>query len=256
MTLLDALATISTSDRAQVEAKLQILRNHTGNSSQAVINLYLENRLLSGAWQALFSELLSVSFDPVMIRRAITNSFRRYVLQGPALVPPHPAVFGRAVTPIEFCQQLVSLGHYNSLSTAQRNLRMLIGRPRGVLVRRWRNFDLGRYLMWSTFSAGRPFDGLPDSAKVIRGLLGLKRRRGDLLLLEYTFPPGVVPRFPTVAEAYAGDEWFYYFRPALEGDPHGKTMPWEEYQHETPRPEVVHEVIKGTQLAAPLWKVS
>src|SRR5262249_46148874 len=134
-------------------------------------------------------------------------------------------------------------------------------KPQRVVVARWRNMPLGRYLMWSTFSlesnSGRPFDGMPNSADVVRGLLGLDHNeRGlPLLLFEYTLPMSVTLRFPTVAEAYAGDSFPYFFRPAPAGAPHGLIMSWPEYQDQSPRPEVVHEVISGGLLAAPLKEV-
>ena len=137
----------------------------------------------------------------------------------------------------------------------------MLSKAQDVVAQRWRNYEMGRYLMWSTFDAAtstaNPFEGISNTADAIAGLLGLDRneRGRPLLLLTYTLPASVAPRFPTVAEAYAGGVWPYFFRPASPGAPYGMTMPWPEYQHEAPRPEVVHEVIRGAQLAAPLRQV-
>ena len=98
---------------------------------------------------------------------------------------------------------------------------------------------------------------MPDSADGIRGLLGLDREEKGLRLLifEYKLPVHHSIHFPTVAEAYAKDVWPYFFRPAPPGAPYGMTLPWPEYSHEPPRPEVVHHVIRGIQLTAPLREV-
>jgi len=77
-----------------------------------------------------------------------------------------------------------------------------------------------------------------------------------LLLFEYEIPPRVVIRFPTVAEAYSGGAWPYFFRPAPRRSPYGMTMPWPEFERRQPRPEVVHEVIDMGFMTSPIRRVN
>jgi hypothetical protein len=129
------------------------------------------------------------------------------------------------------------------------------------VAKRCRNYALGKYLMWSTFAIEgdpqNPFEGIPASVEAIRGVLGLdpNERYKPLLLIIYTLPPDVVPLFPTIAEAYAGVLWNYFFTPAPTTAVCGLTLPWPEYANMPPRPEVVHKVILGEQLAAPIRRV-
>ena len=69
------------------------------------------------------------------------------------------------------------------------------------------------------------------------------------------FHPHVIARFPTVAEAYAGDKWNYFFTPAPCDALYGVTLPWWEYEGCSPRPEVVHEIIQGVCITAPILRV-
>ena len=93
---------------------------------------------------------------------------------------------------------------------------------------------------------------MPNDARDIRAQLGLdlgldQDERGDLLLFEYALPDGITARFPTIADAYAGDTWLWFFRPARRGEPYGKTLPWPGCPN-APCPELVHESIKGNTL--------
>jgi hypothetical protein len=257
MSLTEALAKLNPHDQRQIREKLLILATHSGIGRSAADNMYLESRLPEAAWDALFGALLSVGADPGEIRDAITNATRAWTLNGPAVAHAHPVTLGRAVTAVRFCQQqLVSSGRYSSISSARRALTYLLGKPPSSVARIWRSIDLGVYLMWSTFNSAfgsRPFDSLPPSATIIRGRIGLsKNQRGALLILEYTLPSHVSQRFPTIADAYAGTEWNYFFRPAPPTALYGLTMPWLEFELEEPCPEVVHKVVSTVQLSSPL----
>ncbi|HEY6329217.1 MAG TPA: hypothetical protein VI756_07760 [Blastocatellia bacterium] len=117
--------------------------------------------------------------------------------------------------------------------------------------------DLGRYLMWATFDlevdgepSGRdPFYSIPPDAASIAARLGLSHsyKGQDLFLLIYDLPGGTQAHYPTAAESYADNEWPFYFRPSREGDRFGSTMPWDGGLK--PCPELVHEVVKGTQIS-------
>jgi hypothetical protein len=261
MTFAEAIETLSVAERQHVEEKFQILAQHTGVCLQAVTNIHSESRLPLEAWTALFEVLLQVGSESGAIRAVMTECFRGCTLCGPEVTIPHPKVFGRAVTADEFFRLLHKLYYFDTVEDAAREVQRMLWEPKEVVVERWVDFDLGRYLMWSTFSPETdiedPFEGMPDSAEYIRGVLGLNRdeQGRQLLLLEYTLPADISPLFPTVAEAYAGDSWSYYFRPAQPDHLHGWTMPWDEYGSEKARPETVHKVIRGAQLNAPLRQV-
>ena len=112
------------------------------------------------------------------------------------------------------------------------------------------------YVMWATFDhenpGGDPFAQMPDEAHAIRAQLGLDPNdSGDMLLFVYTLPGGTPARFPTICDAYAGDAWLRYFRPALPSDTCGWTMTWDAGE-EPPCPEVVHEPVTGDTLTEPL----
>jgi len=260
VTLTAYLATRPAPDQQAVTARLTTLSTASGLGYQAVQNLWAESRLDALAWKDAVDALVAAPNDPAAIRSALTGSLRGRTLEGPSLPLPWPTLLGRAMTLKRFCQLLVTLGYYASVSTARRAVRNLVGRDAAVTANRWRNHELARHdrVMWGTFDAddpsSDPFGQLPPDADGIRGRLGLDRNeRGDpLLLLQHELPTGTEPRFPTVAEAYAADEWNYFFRLAPAGATSGLTMPWPECHDDPPCPEVVHEVIRGAQIRAPL----
>ncbi|HLG14949.1 MAG TPA: hypothetical protein VJH03_10670 [Blastocatellia bacterium] len=262
MTLSEALTKLSAADRAEVEAKLRGLAEQSALGNQALINFHSETRL-PDIWPEMLKTLLACPPDPVAIKGAVTQCFRRWTLRGPALPQPRPEVYGRAVSRDRLSTLLFKQQKYGSKQSARRAVRNMLSKERDVVVGRWRNFDLGQYHMWATYNstpgALGPFDGMPRSAEDIGGLLGLNRSERDqpLVLMEYGLPDQVLPQFPTIADAYSGDGWPYFFRPAPGEVPHGLTMPWPEYEsHEVgPRPEVVHHVIPGAQLTARLKEV-
>ncbi len=106
--------------------------------------------------------------------------------------------------------------------------------------------------MWATFNPadmlGDPFAAMPMEADGIRARLGLSRNEMglDILLFVYALPPGIEPLFPTMADAYAGQPWTWYFRPSLPGEAWGRTMTWEG--EEPSSPEVVHAPLTGAVL--------
>lgn len=258
--LTEVLTKRSDQQRQDVEAKLRILADQSATDRQGVLNFWNESRLPEGAWDDLIESLLQARHEPQSIRSAIRGTFRRWILHGPDTAHHSAPVFGRALTIEALAKTFYSLGYHGSINAALKDVTRMISKPVHVVRRRWRTRKLGLYVMWSTLnpSSASPFDGLPTSADRIRCILGLDRReRGQpLLLIEYVLPPNVEVRFPTVAEAYAGNEWLYYFRPSPEGEDHGWTMAWDECAHEPTRPEVVHEVVCGGQLSAPLREVS
>jgi hypothetical protein len=126
---------------------------------------------------------------------------------------------------------------------------------------------LGQHDMWSTFAeiaGARPFDGIdPKTAREIAARLGLfrpyKKRCGPFLLLEYELPRTCIARIPRVTEAYSGDTWVYYFRPASKADRdrgYGRTYVWDTHaDHAGGRPEIVHKPLNGNGLVNQIEEV-
>lgn len=264
MTFVEVLESLSYEDKEHIGKVLATFSSCTALCLRLRSNLDSESRLIDEAWKGLLGALLplKVEDDPSLVQKAIIESLRPWVLQGPQLIALRPTYLGRAVTIDYFCRFLVDSGHFGSIKSAKRNVRNLLLKPKEVTARRWQNYPLGKYLLWSTFSIEgnpqNPFDGLPSSADGIRGVLGLdpNEKGKALLLLAYTLPPSVVPLFPTIAEAYAGDRWNYFFTPAPKGATHGMTLPWPEYEDYAPRPEVVHKIVFGERLSSPIKRVS
>jgi hypothetical protein len=255
MTYEVAIKRFPLGERRRIEEKLRILVDSSELGLQARANLRLESRLSSDAWGSLFRALLAVEAEPQGIKVAMTQSLRPGTLQAPEVPLPRSVVLGRAVTVGRFYEMLVTLGYFATTGSAERAVGSLLWRFPEAVPGVWRRRELGRFVMWSTFHPDRtsgPFDDLPFAADTIRAYLGLAPadRGKPLLLLEYSLPPGLPARYPTVAEAYAGDEWSYFFRPSDASDPYGKTLPWPEPGGMTPRPEVVHGVIRGDRLIA------
>jgi hypothetical protein len=263
MTLLEALAFLPNKEKEHVETILATFANSTGLCLRARTNLGLESRLPHASWTSLFNVLLLTNLgdDITIIRKAITDGLRPWTLHGPPLTLFKPEYFGRAVSFDYFCRFLVDGGYFGSMQTAKRSIQNLLLKSQEVIATRLQNYPLGKYLMWSTFTIGNnqhdPFEGMPNSAEVIRGVLGLDPNERDkpLLLIVYTLPSDVTPLFPTVAEAYASVQWNYFFTPAPREAAYGLTLPWPQYEDYAPRPEIVHKVISGGRITTPIKKV-
>jgi hypothetical protein len=258
MVFAKALTTLPKDSRQKIADCLSVFGGSTALCYRARACLQCESRLPLEAWKSLFESLLAAGVgNPKTIQEAMVRAWRDWILKGPLVNAAGVYKFGRAVTLEYFCRLLVEEGYFPSVLIAKRNIKNLLMRPAEVVASRWRTLLMGRYLMWATFQAGKttdPFEELTGTADEIRGLLGLDRNEKGLplLLLVYTLGDRQAPRFPTVADAYAGDRWNYFFTPAPAGASSGMTLPWPEYEDRAPRPEVVHAVITGSQIISPL----
>lgn len=137
---------------------------------------------------------------------------------------------------------------------------------------------LGRYVMWSTFDpeAFGPDPFVPRASKLrdLVATLGLDSlilfgppSKDDVkplpepptcVLLSYTLPPSYKPHVPTVVEAYAGDGRMNYYFDVFGGDVDvnkrvfPRTLPVPSHQDSKGCPEVVHSVVFGDRLTAPI----
>lgn len=240
-----------------------LLRRVTGPQLQFVINLEAECRLCQDAWQEIHGVMMSGIRETAQLQQAFTTVFRNYLLKGDLVVLPPPAPLGRAVTKDSYIELLRDQFGFSSEDELEQFLDDLLGGAATTAsnCRRLRNRLLAQQgrIMWATVdllpdsvpSGQNPFANMPRDANSIRAQLGLisskEEKRKDLLLFVYNLPAGLMAYFPTIAEAYAGEDWLWYFRPATAIDTYGRTMPWPDTKH-PPSPEVVHEPITGNNL--------
>lgn len=137
---------------------------------------------------------------------------------------------------------------------------------------------LGRYVMWSTFDSAAfgpdPFVPRPSKLRDLVATLGLDSlilfgppsKNGvkrlpeppTCVLLSYTLPPSYKPHVPTVVEAYAGDGRMNYYFEVFGGEVNvnervfPRTLPVPSHQDSQGWPEVVHSVVFGDRLTAPI----
>lgn len=256
MKLADVLTTRSSTDQDLVKTKLRLLVH--GPQLQAHINIWSESRLSDGIWNDLIDRLVQVVATASEIEGAIRSWCRTpCTLQGSPVTTFKTIVHGHATTVRQLADKFKSAGIYGTSKAARSDIRAVLGRPLPWVRQHWETRDLGKHLMWSTFDGGGhgPFDFKPPphdkKADYVRGALGLPYDHvgKNILLLEYAIPSGIVPRIPTIADAYAGDALHYYFRPAPDNETlHGWTMPWNDPRAGPSRPEVVHTVISGQYL--------
>lgn len=239
----------------------RLLFADTQHHWQFIINFRAESRLPAEAWEAACRVILQRLTNPADLQRALTGVFRSHTLGGDSVCSPAPAPLGRAVTLPLFMMLLKEQNVFNSDSEAEQlrndlldpgaNADTVREALEGIFISRpgraaWATFDVGR----DRSPSGRdPFGSMALEADVIRARLGLSPNDmgKDLLLFVYELPSHMIARYPTMADAYAGDEWPYYFRPSPEGERWGMTMPWDGCGM-PPCPEVVHEAVNAACL--------
>lgn len=243
----------TSTERAIFDAKLLALAQGSALDRRAHINLGDETRVTEAAWNELIDSIVSTNADLAELRMSVRLWARNWLLKGDAARCGMRTIFGRATTIPALATILVNGGHFGSIAAATTHVQFMLSQKVDVIRANWKSYELGRHMMWATFAPGGgfPFDGFPTSCDQIRGLLGLSRSDigTPLLLLQYVITSPTTARFPTVADAYAGDHWAYYFQPAVETETnHGWTMTWDEYSGQPSRPEVVHDVVRGEVL--------
>ena len=253
-TLEEALDARTSGQRRKATQRLDHLYRSVGSDQQACINIWAECRLPTHAWGELIDTLVATPIQRAAIRTSLRQVMRNWTLRGPQV--RSASTLGHAVSQEALARRFEADG-YGSAAMAHSEIRFMRSVPLSVVRRYWSDRKLARYVMWSTFdsSGNAPFETAPATADGIRGVLGLSKedRHSPLLLLEYALPANLTARFPTIADAYAGDDWIYYFRPATPTEAkHGQTLPWVEYSDQGGRPETVHPPVKGKDLTAPI----
>jgi len=263
VTFVEFLESSSEGQRIEMTAHWQnccILLRLTGPQRQFVINFDAECRLGRKAWEGI-RIVVSTGFTVAKeLQKELAREFRKHLLASDAITLPVPAPLGRAVTKERYLEIMREQFGFNSqdeedqfvsdlfsnAATTESNRTLLRGK---LLARHGR-------VMWATFDVVNgtttgedPFAQIANDADGIRAQLGLDPNETglDLLLFVYRLPDDAIARFPTLAEAYAGDDWSWYFRPSGKDESWGLTMTWPSCQL-PPCPEIVHEPIKSDNL--------
>jgi hypothetical protein len=254
--------------RSAFGERMKALIGHSKSSKRAVSNLWRDARPTATAWRMIIRATLGASVDAAAIRQAVQTAIQRAFAAGlnspPASIPSPNAVLGRVIEEQDYIHRrfVVKSTTVPSSPGAQKALfrkvlTMTLNEQRDYLERS----PLGGMKMWSTFDTkGKgPFGGIPLDSSRLRAAFGLDEAldpSADVLLtFEYTLPAGVVPRIPTVFDAYAAEPWPAYFLPSLPPKKHGYTDPWQGFGLR-PRPEVVHETIHGDCLHEKINRVT
>ena len=258
---------LSAPEQDTVLKKLTMLRDDSAIGRRAVCNIQEESRLPQDAWNSLFRMLLAAPDDAKAMKRGIADCFCNFTLRGDPL-PTRPVRLGRTV---DFQRVVDWYADVRGIPEcrARQFFKSYFDKGANKPPRRWSDVPLARYLMWCMFHPSDtkcdPFEGMPSKAWDIRCQLGLSAPVDpdeEIVLFEYGLPHDVQIRFPTVADAYAGQGWAYHFQVAprenLASPPpaYGSTLPWKECEDKPGRPEAIHEVIRGSCLNAPLRLVS
>ncbi len=255
------LKKLNTSRREMIYTKLSEFSNHCPVVYQMIQNLYIESQLKMADWK----ELVFLLEQPGINRTTFKDVIKAFCRNNRSLVGKKAnvkgtMVFGRAVSfenlykmLRKYLNEKKSKNNFATRKEAKAYLRRLIGQSPAITPPKWKEFEIGRFLIWSTFKpkAGKPFgDPLPVAKNIICSL-GLPPQKSPIIVLEYHLPRGLKLRIPTICDAYSADQWLPYFRPALPGADYGKTMPTDTCPDKG-RPEIVHDVIKAENLVAPL----
>lgn len=209
-------------------------------------NFEVESRLPERAWSGVFV-VLKVEEEWSELRVQLMVVFRGFTLHGPEIATtPQPK--GRALDVGRLKTLLKQAGISSPIAQEQFINDVRAGHAPGIPYHQFLSTcPLGSHLIWSTFSeaGGDPFENVHD-AEVVRDRLGLMPPIGlddqELVLLVYYVPSDVLIRYPTIADAYAGEAWNPYFQCSNPSDSWGYTSGGH--------PEVVHDVVHGRHLVA------
>jgi hypothetical protein len=240
----DALATLGTSERAEVRRRLTLIARLGRTGSHVEQNLFTESRLPLASAVDILNSLLRSLCGRGELEYTYKTACHRHTLKGPRMGGRRPRVLGRAIARGRLEDLLVKSGVFASASSADIFFRRLRGMSLTKQRKRLRRIPLGRHVIWATFCGENrkvnPFSRLPNDAGQIQDSLGfpLESRGDDVFLFAYSAPRSVALLFPTVADA----EWNDVFCPAPD-DPsieYGLTRPSQEAPALACQPEVVH----------------
>lgn len=250
----EALKKQSSTEQADILKRVSLLDKSNAFDRQCRYNLYQEPRFPEEEWQKLFDEILCAGHSSLKdVRNRIRSFCRSHLLQGPVAKIPSSSKLARVTTLNSLTGILIKQFYCLTRSEAKACVRFALMNKDLRVIYPYRDWVLGRFLMWSTLSMANETVFPAPSLKTDRLLciLGLAPcSSGDLVLaMEFRLPSSEHPMIPRFHEAYAGDYWSYYFRPNL--DPNGKfgrTFPRPDCSGHSGRSEVVHKPITASNL--------
>jgi hypothetical protein len=258
MIFREVLVRISRDVQDRVRCRLGEIAGESQAAHSMVKNLFRETRLGTADWEALATGITEAPDGPDETARAIVRFCRsgRKLRGGKANVSAD-SVFGRVVPQEKLCSTLMSLRCHGDTDMLRAWLRSQVALAPSRMSRTWKNCPMGEHLIWATLDShgGREPFGVPLApGSDLLCALGMPPEGGPVLLLEYELPIGVHPMVPTICDAYAADTGFWpeWFRSAPPGAAHGWTIPTDICPVQEGRPEVVHDVVKFSQLVKPM----
>jgi hypothetical protein len=248
-----ALDKLSAEARDLLYVRLNQMAAESAIHQQLVSNIYAESRLQEEDWHDLAFRILGAA-SPEGAEDSIREFCRARTQRGGLAEISKDSILARVVTLLQLCSHLVKLGYFVDCDDAKASIEPILGSPVDGLVD-WEGRILGCYQFWSTFevSGVRPFATAPPSLDEILCVLGLMQSGdGPYLVVEFKLPAVGEAHIPTFCDAYAGDFWSRYFRPAPPGAKWGRTMPTDACSDQKGRPEVVNKAITTDSLCFPL----
>jgi hypothetical protein len=236
-----------------MESVLHTLEHSGARYSDMALVIAREWRVTDAFWRDFADEVeKSNAAEADELFAALVEVCRRFVLSGPQ-IEHRPKVLGRlieenrAITLIRTATRL-------DWPMAQSMLEDMMLSNLGAIKRVASTIPLGAHAMWSTFSETEPEGKDPfrpyDDVTLLPIELGLDvdpriHATRKFVVFAYTLPPSMAPRWPTIADAYAGGFPNARFRPF------GKTHPTVlDLEHARSRPECVHGVVTMNHLTA------
>lgn len=262
MTALESVLAGDPDRERAVRDALDELASKSPVAAQAVRNIWKDTRVNDATWESLIQTLCAQPKNADAIAQACSAAFARDILQAQEIHIPSCAVFARAVRWDVFVRFLRDLPELAMLTDAEASHRLQRVLSRGVseVLAELGDIPLGRWLCWSTFDAfgNRPLQAFSESTLALQANLGLDSSypHKAVVTFEYRLPSNAKARFPTVAEAYAGAAWNYYFCPAHSHEECGFTLPWPDIGGAKRRREVVHELPRVSDLVHPIGLVT
>lgn len=227
-------------------------------SEAMLFNLEQETRLQEKHWKSFIDRLLKDP-KPGNPSELIRQVSQKNTLKGPLVTVPEERRLIRIIKMETFAEYLFESGDFAKEEDVLETIENLIGKDPKALPPIRLRYQLGKWLIWTTFNTKGIGKFQSLSGRQIYCSLGLDEElKSDdhLLIFCFILPTKVKTLFPTFFDGYAGKTWNKCFRVAQPSEKHGWT------RHQDPcacgfaigRPETVHTVVSMENLRAPIKK--